>query len=370
MAELVSIPSVSGNEQDIANYLAGRLSELGFRVEKIETPGCGPTLLAKLDYAGVGSSLLLYGHMDTVEPTAGWSYSPFKPTVRGRRLYGLGAYDMKGGVAAILGAAETLREMELKGSLLIALGSDEELYSRGCDTLIRRGKLRGVDSAISAEPTELDLVDGRSGRVVYEVSVRGLSSHGAYAEEGVNAVDEAARFVSHLKHLPLGRFRGVKGAVSILSMSGGTEFLSVPDSCRMLVDRLLVPGETKEETLRQMQRLVTDLDSRAEFRVRLMRRRTPFTEPYLLDRRSQILKTVKEAHRLVCGSKPRRRISLFVGDENYLVVRGKIPTVSIGPRGSRAHAPNEYVDLPSVVETAKIYATAATIYLDAKTERD
>jgi len=370
LAELVSIPSVSGNEHDVANYLASRLSELGFATEKVETPGCGPTILARFDYSKLGSCLLLYGHTDTVEPTAGWRYSPFKPTIRGCRLYGLGAYDMKGGIAAILGAAERLSMMELKGSLLIALGSDEELYSRGCDALIRRGGLRGVDAAISAEPTELDVVEGRRGRVVYEVTVRGLSSHGAYAEEGVNAVDEAARFVSCLKRLPLGRFRGVKGSVAILSMSGGTEFLSVPDSCRMLVDRLLAPGETKEEVLRQMQKLVTDLNSKAEFRVKLMRRRTPFMEPYMLGRRSGILKTVEKAHRIVCGSKPRICVGLSTSDDNYLAVRGKIPTVSIGPRGGRAHAPDEYIDLPSVVDSAKIYAVATAIYLNTETERD
>jgi len=356
---------VSGNEHEVANYIATYLDKLGFKVEKVETPGCGPTVLAEFKYSEGSPRLLLYGHTDTVEPTAGWSSPPFKPTLRGRRLYGLGAHDMKGGVAAILEAAKRLRERRLKGTLLVALGSDEELYSRGCDTLIRQGRLRGVESAISAEPTGLELVEGRGGRVVYEVTVKGLSSHGVCVQEGVNAVDEAARFVARLKRLPKRRFRGVKSSISILSMSGGTEFLSIPDSCHILVDRLLVPGETKGEALRQIQRAITDLDSKAEFKVRLKKRKTPYMEPYVLSRRSRILKTVEAAYRLVSGSQPRRGFCLSTADENYLTVKGRIPTASIGPKGGRAHAPNEYVDLPSVVEAAKIYVTATSMYLSA-----
>ncbi|MEM3737217.1 MAG: M20/M25/M40 family metallo-hydrolase [Candidatus Bathyarchaeia archaeon] len=370
LEELISIPSVSGNEHDIADWLANYLSGLGFNVEKIDTPECGPDILASLSRGEKGACLLLYGHMDTIEPVSGWAYPPFKPTLKGSRLYGLGASDMKGGIAAILAAANKLRRVKLRGSLLVAFGSDEELYSRGCDALIQKGKLRGIHAAISAEPTQLDLVEGRGGRAVYEVSVKGTSSHGALAEEGVNAVDEAARFITHLKRLPLKRFRGVKGAVSILSVSGGTEFLSIPDFCRILVDRLLVPGETKETALKQIEKLIADLDSDAKFRVRLMTRKTPFMEPYVLSRRSLISNIVERACQIVSGFKPRRRIELSVGDENYLVVRGRIPTVSIGPKGGGAHAPNEYVDLPSVVEAAKIYAASAAIYLNSWAESD
>ncbi|MFH1327397.1 MAG: M20/M25/M40 family metallo-hydrolase [Candidatus Bathyarchaeota archaeon] len=364
MKKLVSLPSISGNEHEIADFLAKFLSKLKFDVETISVAGCGPTVLARYVFTDEEPCLLLYGHIDTVEPCKGWSYPPFKPTVIGRRLYGLGSGDMKGGVAAIVAAVSKLSKMKLKGSLLVALASDEELHSKGCNMLIRSGRLKGVDAAISAEPVGLNvMMIGRGGRIVYDVAVRGISRHGAEVNQEDNAVVEASKLVAELKRLPFGRWRGIQGSITVLSMSGGTEFLSTPDSCKMLIDRYIVPGETKKETLTQLQDLVKKLNSKAKFNVRLMKRTTPFPEPYVLRGDSRIIGIVEEACRNVCGVKPKKAFGLSVADDNFLVVKGKIPTVTLGPKGGNEHAPNEYADLFSVVNAAKIYLKSMELYL-------
>ena len=167
LKKFISTPSVTGSEHDLATYIERDLSECGFEVDVVLAAGCGPTIFAQHHFRVVGPKLLLFGHLDTVEPTEGWKHPPFKPTSVGSRLYGLGASDMKGGLAALIVAAKKLIHLPLRGSLILALTSDEEMHSRGCDALIRKGKLKGVDAAISAEATGLDALEfGRRGRIV------------------------------------------------------------------------------------------------------------------------------------------------------------------------------------------------------------
>jgi acetylornithine deacetylase/succinyl-diaminopimelate desuccinylase family protein len=375
LKKLIRIPSVSGNEHDLANYLEKYLSSCGFKSELVQVQGCGPTILARNDFKKKKPTLLFYGHIDTVKPCEGWDHSPFKPVIKNNLVYGLGACDMKGGLSALICSAEKIINMDLDCNVLFAFATDEELYSRGCDTLIRRGKLRGVDAAISAEPTGLSLIEiGRRGRIVYDVKVRGHSSHGAIPEQGVNAVNEASKLILNLEKLPLGKYNStVFGSVSVLSISGGTEFLSVPDSCHILIDRHLVPGESKEAALSQLENLVKSLNSQAEFKVKIMERKTPFMDPYILKEDAKIIKIVEEACQKVIKTKPRRVVGLSVADENYLVNRAKIPTVTIGPSGGNDHSPNEYVNLSSVVDAANIYVLTAAIfsknYLNKKLQR-
>jgi acetylornithine deacetylase/succinyl-diaminopimelate desuccinylase-like protein len=362
LGKLISIPSVTGNEHEIAAYVSDFLSDYGLKIETVEVPGCGPSILASFRGGFREGGLLLYGHLDTVEPTKGWRCSPFKPVVEGSRVYGLGACDMKAGVAAILLAAGRLAEADFKGNLTVALVSDEELYSRGCDTLIRLRKLKGVQAAVSAEPTGLDFMDiARRGRVVYDISIQGSSAHAALLDKrhASNAVREAAKLILALDKLPL----DAGGSVSVLSVNGGTDFLTVPDSCKLVLDRHLGVDEKVEEALSQVRTFIENLHLRARFQVKLFKRPTPYMKPYRIGENEPILQAVEQACLRVRGKIPRKRIGLSVGDENYLVGRAGIPTVTLGPRGGNEHGANEYVELPSVVEAANIYLTASTIFL-------
>lgn len=364
LRRLIKIPSVSGGEHEIARYLLNRLAKKGFEVELIPVSGCGPTLLATHPYQKKGRSLLLYGHIDTVEPAGRWRHNPFKPTLEGRRLYGLGASDMKGGLTALILAGERLAGMDLKGRLVLALASDEELHSRGCDTLIQTRRLEGIDAAISGEATGGASIEvGRRGRMVYDITVLGRSAHGATPQAGVNAVLEASRLVTKLSDLPVeGEGRAIPGSVSVLHVSGGTDFLSTPDHCQVLIDRHLAPGESRGRALKQMRALIEALGSEARFRVGVKERLTPPMDPYLLNPDEPIIGVVEKAFKGVRGFKPERTVGLSVADENYLVNRGRIPTVTLGPRGGNEHGADEYVEVESVVETANIYIKAGAFF--------
>jgi acetylornithine deacetylase/succinyl-diaminopimelate desuccinylase-like protein len=274
---------------------------------------------------------------------------------------------MKGGLAAFVVAAKKLVDLPLGGSLTLTFVSDEEMHSRGCDALIKSGKLNGIDACISAEPSGLSVLElGRRGRIVYEVNVKGQAEHIARTIHGINAVEEASRLILQLRKLPLGVVHDVKGSVEVLAMSGGTEFLTVPDSCNLLIDRHLVPGESGKEALKQMKKLVKDMKPKAKFEVKLFKKPTPFMEPYLLDGNISIVMAIEEACFNVRGVKPRKRIGLSAGDENYLVMRAGIPTGTLGPMGGNVHEPNEWTDLRSVAEATNIYVNVASIVLGSQ----
>ncbi|RLG91770.1 MAG: hypothetical protein DRO36_03425 [Candidatus Hecatellales archaeon] len=360
LEKLISIPSVSGSEHEAASYVKKFLVGAGFKVEEVAVRGCGPTIFAYHRFDKKGFNLLFYGHLDTVKPVKGWRYSPFKPKTVGNRLYGLGACDMKGGVSAILAASKKVLGLRLSGSLTVALVSDEELYSRGCYTLIRLGKLKHVDAALSAEPTGLDRMEvGRVGRVVYDIMVYGKSGHAVVEDYESNALVEASKLILNLR-----RLKGWRKNLTVLAMSGGTEFLSTPDSCRLVIDRRLKVGEEIEEAIREIKVLVGRLGLKSRFRVKLFKRPTPYMKPYQIDRKHPIVRAVEEACLKVKGFKPRKALGVCVGDENYLVCEAKIPTVTFGPKGGNEHAANEYVRLDSVVDTANIYLETAKILLN------
>jgi len=305
--------------------------------------------------------------MDTIEPVEGWTRDPFKPQVSGERLYGLGAWDMKSGISAIMSAIKALRKLPLSGRIAVALSSDEELYSRGCDALIRSGLLEGFHAAICAEPTGLRRMEiGRRGRIVYDVRVKGKPGHSASPGTAVDAVREAAKLIGSLRRLPLKARSDTSGSVSVLKITGGSEFLVTPDSCELLIDRHIVPSESPATALRQLKTLVQSIPTRAKFSVRLMKRATPFMRPYVLKGDEPIISALEEATRQVTGQKPLKAVGLSVTDENYLVNRAGIPSVTLGPDGGNYHAADEYVILPSVADATNIYVRAAIIFQNQK----
>ncbi len=363
LEKLVSIPSITGNEHEIASYTTKYLSKLGFKVEKIPVKGCGPTVFAYYRFSLKGLNLLFYGHLDTIKPVKGWKYPPFKPTTIKNRLYGLGACDMKGGVSAILAALKKILKMKLTGCLTIALTSDEELYSRGCYTLVKLGKLKGVDAAVSAEPTGLEKMEiGKVGRLVYDIMVYGRSGHATTQDFEDNALVDASKFI-----LNLHKFLNSRKNLTVLALSGGTEFLSTPDSCRIIVDRRIKLSENEKDAVRQIVELISKLKLKSKFKVKLFKRPTPYMKPYLISKKHLIVRVVEEACLRVKGVKPRKVFGFCVGDENYLVNKARIPTVTLGPEGGNEHAANEYVKLDSVVDTANVYVETAKLFLKPKT---
>jgi acetylornithine deacetylase len=218
LEELVRLPSVTGSEDAIAAILADRLEALGMTVEVFhpdpaamredpDWPGeevPRATLPVVIGRAGVpgGRRLVLSGHMDVVPPgdPASWTVAPWAAEVRAGRLFGRGACDMKGGLAAILGALRALRDAGalagLRGELLVAFVPGEEDGGQGTLAAIRAG-VTG-DMAVIPEPSGLDIVVAHAGAITFRLTVPGRAAHASRRLEGVSALDNLATLVRAL----------------------------------------------------------------------------------------------------------------------------------------------------------------------------
>ncbi|HET7830630.1 MAG TPA: ArgE/DapE family deacylase [Candidatus Limnocylindrales bacterium] len=219
LAVLVRIPSITGAEDDIAGVLADRLEAAGLTVEVFH-PDPGdiradpawpgeevarstlPVVLGRVGRAG-GRRIVLSGHTDVVPigDPATWSADPFGGEIREGKLYGRGANDMKGGVAAILGALRALKETglarRLGGELVVALVPSEEDGGQGTLAAIRAGA--SGDLAIIPEPTMLDVVVAHAGAITFRLEVPGRAAHASKRREGVSALAKLQVLVEALE---------------------------------------------------------------------------------------------------------------------------------------------------------------------------
>jgi acetylornithine deacetylase len=294
---------------------------------------------------------MLNAHLDTVG-VAGMT-DAFNPRVEGRRLYGRGAYDMKGSLAAILLAARELRrEGGLRGDLVVAAVADEEVASLGMSAVVRR--LR-ADAAIVTEPTELCLCLAHKGFVWLEVATSGVAAHGSRPDLGVDAItrmgpvlvgleDLAARLGAGTPHPLLGH-----GSVHASLIEGGRELSTYPDRCVLKVERRTLPGESPESVKTEVQAIARES---GDVRILLAR------DPSEVAPTHPIVQAVRDAATERLEGAPREVGVSYWMDAAILTGAG-IPTVTLGPVGMGAHAAVEWVDLDSLLACAEIYVSAA-----------
>jgi acetylornithine deacetylase len=259
LADLVAIPSVnpmgralagSGfHEAGMTAYLERWFQELGVLVERQPIAPGRENLIATFRPEGARKTLLFDAHQDTV-PTDGMTIEPFAATIRDGKLYGRGACDIKGGMASMLTAfARLVRERPGRSAAVIMVCTvDEEYTHLGSSRLAQSQK--GVDLAVVAEPTMLQVVNCHKGAVRWKVATSGVACHSSTPELGRNAIYKMAEVVFALKDYAnaIGRQapHAMLGApsLSVGRIEGGQSVNVVPDWCEVDVDRRLVPGET------------------------------------------------------------------------------------------------------------------------------
>ncbi len=317
----------------------------GAEVNLAPVKGIGNNVVAEVTHDRALPTLLLNGHLDTVEVCRGWTRDPFTPAVEGDRLYGLGSADMKSGVAIAMLMFKRLADSG-NVNVVFAGSVDEEGDSSGAFALLDSG-LKG-DLCLIPEPSGGKIMMGCRGRVVFEVEARGASAHGSRPEEGVNAISEASRFVGEIGKIPLAEHPILgKGSFCVLEMSGGTRTLSVPDSCWLKIDRHYVIGETKDSMLRELAHVGKKMPGGADFDISYWKKRpTPFLEPYITENKGLAAVFAKAVGRAFSYGKS-------VGD--YNTFSKIIPTVVFGPAGTNWHASDEFVSIASVRECVEGY---------------
>jgi acetylornithine deacetylase len=367
VCRLVAIESVNpdlvatgSGEAGIAAFVASWLEEHGLSVEIVEPAPGRTSVIGVLPGTRGGSSLMLNAHLDTVG--AGGMTDPFVPVVKEGRIYGRGAYDMKGSLAAIMIVAREARKLGLRGDLIIAAVADEEVASLGTSAVLSR---READAAIVTEPTELRLCLAHKGFVWMEVETEGVAAHGSRPDLGVDAVAHMGRILTGVGHLDrrLRNGRGHpllgRGSIHASLIEGGQELSTYPARCVVKLERRTIPGENGAGALREIEELIgaaREGDPQLVASARLLLERPPSQ----LGADSFVTEAVERAASECLGKKPEV-VGVAYWMDMALSNAAGIPTVAFGPSGEGAHADVEWVDVASLETCVRVYLRAAKL---------
>ena len=315
-----------------------------------------PNVVGVLDGRRAGPALILCGHLDTVG-VAGMD-APFDPVVRDQRLYGRGAQDMKGGLAAIVGAVRRLAKTGGldAGRVVVAGVCDEEDASRGAEAFVegwRKGDTpAGETLAVVTEPTDLGVGIAHKGFAWLQVTTTGRAAHGSRPADGRDAILRMGRLLARLDAFD--RARQTHGGHPLLGtaslhasfIEGGREWSTYPDRCDLRLERRTLPGEPPDEPVLEISRILESLvleDEEFSASVELVFER----HAYEIREDHQLVQRLREAARAagapgdVCGLS-------FWADSGVLGQAG-MPTVLFGPGGAGLHGIEEYVRLDDVL---------------------
>jgi succinyl-diaminopimelate desuccinylase len=372
----VFLPGVDGaNEEAAARLVADRLLGWGWEVRWEEVAPGRPNVIAELPGAlGEGGVLIMEGHTDVVTPgdRAAWSDDPFGGAVVGRRLYGRGAVDMKGGVAAMLYAARAIQlaGAPFRGRLRLLVPVDEEGLMLGIKDMVARGHAGGAMGAIICEPEGREVCLAQKGSLRLRLISYGRISHGAMPFKGVNALSGMVRWLGKILDLeaelnaehgahPLLGPCYISPTVARAPLSGDASQINcLPDCCDAFLDIRTVPSLSHPaliERIRALGEAVRAEQPAYRFDLELVDDR-PATE---LPADHPIAQALVAAHAHIYGEPPPFGGVPGSTDGTILARDAGLPVVVYGP-GDKwlPHQPDEFIDLDEVERAARVYIIA------------
>ncbi len=376
--ELVRIPSVHDperhlNEQPAAELVAARMRSFGWSPElDIVAPG-RPNVIAVVEGGGgAGPTLMFEGHTDVVTEGDGWTVDPFGAEIVDGKLYGRGAADMKGGVAALLFATDALaRRGPFPGRIVLAALVDEEGMMAGAKDLVARGRTSGVDAVICCEPEGGEICHVAKGALRLRLDFTGKMAHGAMPFQGRNpnralgatigalAEYEAALQERHGEHAHLGH---VWITPTVLRAGEAVQMNVMPAGASMWVDVRTTPAVDHHALIDELTTVVAaagaDLGITTRIEVIDDRPSVATAED------DALVRAVWDAHAAVGSGAPRLGGVPGATDGTVITSRTGMPSVVYGPGGKWiAHQADEFVELDDLVTHAEVYVEAADRFL-------
>jgi succinyl-diaminopimelate desuccinylase len=345
-----------GEEIMLATWVGEYLKDSGLEVEILPFEDKRANVLARIKGTGSKPALIFSAHFDTVP--AGeipWMFDPFSATVHDRKVYGRGAADMKGGMAAMLKAAELLSKgkLNLGGDLLLVLTSGETSDCSGAKRLIQEKRISNVGAMVVSEPTGLNVYVAEKGALWIRASTKGKTAHGSMPEHGENAILKMAKFLVDLEGFGLDASHPLlgKASLSVNFIRGGVAINVIPDKCEVELDIRLLPDQSPEEVLEKLKRIG---GSELEFSV------IDFKKPVVTDTTDRFVKIAVDCVARITGKTPKPGGVAYYTDGYVLANSLNIPMVIIGPADTHmTHQHNEYVEIDRLMDAVRIFILIA-----------
>jgi acetylornithine deacetylase/succinyl-diaminopimelate desuccinylase family protein len=370
-SELIAIPSSSGEEREIMEFVTGWCAGRGLRHQAFAKDPNRPNIVISIGDPAAGPTIAMNGHLDTVpvsDPDA-WESDPFAPTVSpdGTMLIGRGAVDMKSAVAVMMTVVDGLQGADLQGCLQAHVVSDEEtsgLY--GTVHLlgeIAAGRLNRPTYCLIGEKSDLKVRNAERGIFNFAVTFHGRASHTAAARAtGINAIAKAAKGVLALEK-EIDRFHPAIGkpVISVNTIHAGVAHNVVPGECTITVDRRLIPGETRDTAMAEVQEAFAAIAAEdPDFRFTIVEDPdNNYIPANITEETSPLVQTVQESVRDVTGEAPEYFVAWAGATDGRFYRQAGIDTVGFGPGGRNAHGANEAVVIDDLVTQAKVYTETA-----------
>lgn len=257
LKKLVGFNTIKDKEnKEIMDFIENYLKGFGFKTEYKSK--C--LVMSNSDICEIG----FLGHTDTVSCSDDWKYDPFDLTEVDEKLYGLGACDMKGGIAAILSAVEKIDFSKLKKGIRLFFTYDEEIGFKGVNELVEKNTLF-PKYMIFGEPTNNQEIKASKGLLEFKINFKGVSSHSSSPEEGVNAIERCVDFIVRLKKfyakLKEEKINSKFATMNIGVINGGRSVNIVPNSCELMIDFRTISKKQNKEIIKEIKGLIADDDS-------------------------------------------------------------------------------------------------------------
>ena len=382
--DVVNIPSPTGEELAMGQYMRGALSEAGLQVTWQEVEEGRANVIGRLEGAGTGKNLMFNAHMDTSNTgretyLTGLGYKP-KAVLKNGMIYGLGIYNMKGALVCYTQAVKAVQRagVKLEGDVLIAavvgeiektqwsdefVGKEYRGYGAGTHYMVNHGVL--PDMCILGEPTDMQIILAHFGSVWVRIGVRGNYVHTAFAagrqkESSIRRMHEVLDSI--YEWIPSfearATYQGKTGIVNIGCIRGGYPWRAsrTPDRTDVFLD-LRVPPDMPLATARRAAKQLY-LDLQKKFPGYGLDFETYISVPGAqIDANHELVKTIDAAHTKIMGSAPKRDTVLWCSDASVMTRFG-IETVNYGPSSGPRDAEGEKVAVETFVNITKIYALA------------
>jgi acetylornithine deacetylase/succinyl-diaminopimelate desuccinylase family protein len=353
-----------GDEAATVRVLSTAAAELGLDVVETAVEPDRNNVRISLEGGGTGPGLLLLGHTDVVPVGDGWTVDPFGGAVQDGRIYGRGASDMKGGLAASLSALAALRGVALSGPVELTALVDEEETGKGIRAFVESVR-RPFLGCVTAEPTDLQTIIAARGASYLRIEVHGKACHAGNPDDGANAIYGAAAVVAEIErlHAELAtRPHPLLGPAtwSVGQIHGGTGGSIVPAECVVVADRRLLPGESTDAVLDELRERVAGL--RLADRGLTVDLVMPMEMPAFQTPADSELARVADAALADAGGTGLPLGGWTAACDGGFVARDLgVPVVVLGPGSAttQAHRADESVAIEELLVAARAYALTA-----------